>query len=264
MIYFVHIPKTAGTTLTELLHAQFKKNQIFQISPPYHLQRLSEFYSQSPSERAKFKLVSGHFPMPLEDTLAREDRVLTVLRNPIDRVISLYFFILSDPKHRLHSIVKSQNMLIGDFVRSRITAETENEQTRMLCGLPSIEWTGRPTRFCPADALTVAKKRLSSGQTLCGVTEAVDDFLVLLNLEMKWGIAPTYPALNVNKTRPGRYEVDSESRKVIEDHNNLDMELYRHAQLLSRNRMRSLGIAFQLSKWRFALQRRAYYTWRKL
>jgi hypothetical protein len=81
---FLHIAKTAGTTLHRLLCANFEPAE---ICP----ERLSLKHLR-PDDLSRFHLFSGHYQW--DDVCAVPDpkRVVTVLREPRERILSLYYF----------------------------------------------------------------------------------------------------------------------------------------------------------------------------
>lgn len=95
-IYFLHIPKTAGTSATLFLDQLYSKEQIF----PY--QRWDHLFNQNSVKKAKklindpkYKFFRGHFAC--HPDFVRNKFVFTMLRNPITRTISQYKHILRSP-----------------------------------------------------------------------------------------------------------------------------------------------------------------------
>lgn len=79
-VYFLHIPKTAGTTLRLMLEAQLHEKEIY----PYRNQR-------HPRIPVTHELVSGHFPYWLCKKMDPEfDHAfkITILREPVERYLS--------------------------------------------------------------------------------------------------------------------------------------------------------------------------------
>jgi len=51
-----------------------------------------------------------------------------MLRNPIDWIISHYYYVRRIPRHYLYNRVVSQNMNLEEYVMSGILSEINNEQ----------------------------------------------------------------------------------------------------------------------------------------
>lgn len=96
-IVFIHIPKTAGTSLRGLIESNYHKGERLAIYSRENLDAVLEDALADP----KIKCIYGHFPM--RPVIAESDAfVFTMLRDPIRRSISHYNHYLSghEPKHR--------------------------------------------------------------------------------------------------------------------------------------------------------------------
>jgi hypothetical protein len=130
-VFFLHLPKCAGTTIWYALRRLYGRDRVFRLGTPGDRHRLEEM---SPRERRGFAALGGHgslahFGQIVEDLDQRYK--ITVLREPVERIISEYEFIRSQTKHPKHAVVTGQSLL--EFGRSR---ETVNLQSRLICGKP--------------------------------------------------------------------------------------------------------------------------------
>src|SRR5271155_2663578 len=99
-VVFLHIPKTAGTTLTHILQRSHPARLVCKSTGmPEQLDALMEMPAEA---RAALSLVTGHFPYGIHRHFARPVTYVTFLRRPVDRVISAYYYALSMPDHYLH------------------------------------------------------------------------------------------------------------------------------------------------------------------
>jgi len=92
-LLFMHIPKTAGTSMRLLLEQFFTKKQrvyLYGGEPPGIT--LEAFRDLPTDEKEHVRLVYGHFRFGVHEWLPQKARYVTMLRDPVDRVVSLYYF----------------------------------------------------------------------------------------------------------------------------------------------------------------------------
>jgi hypothetical protein len=92
--FFMHFPKTGGTTLHNLLASHYPKTQ---ICPERH----NHLINLSIGELSAFRLFSGHFDWSSITLVpARSRRIVTMLRDPAFRLVSMYRFLRAhDPNY---------------------------------------------------------------------------------------------------------------------------------------------------------------------
>ncbi len=134
--FLIHIPKTAGISLLEVLRRALGEDNVYQ--------RPVESY---PSTQAinKFALVAGHFLLAEAMPLFASRKTLVFLRDPVDRVLSWYYFLRESPPLASDVngfIAQAKELSLWDFVRSFCTREFSpcgNWQVWVLSG--SVERT---------------------------------------------------------------------------------------------------------------------------
>ncbi len=144
-ISFLHVEKTAGTSLLAVIGRQFHPGQIdpdpCRASPPH----LVTPFTPNASERIRYyPLVWGHYDLPSLRRLDPGRFVFTMLRTPADRLVSLYYYWRSiDPAYlggpQDNPQVRAAHQLgLLDFLRcddALIVNFIDNVYVRRLLGL---------------------------------------------------------------------------------------------------------------------------------
>jgi len=212
-VIFLHIPKTAGTTLNRIIEWQYNPLAIFTMDPyriratPARLQRLSE------RRRRSLRMVRGHLYYGIHEFLPQGATYFTMLREPVARFFSSYYFIQRRPLHPMHRKVTTERIGVEDFIR--LTPRRHNLQCSLIAGI-------RNDGTCDDRILDKAKENLAKSFSVVGISERFEESLMLMAKTFDWEI-PFYENRKVSKTRP---QIDPNAVEMIRDHNRLDLELY--------------------------------------
>ena len=234
---YLHVPKTAGTTLTSCIYEGCCSEKYYRAEEG-HLHSGIYYYpgnfhkDPEPSvlahvaralERPDIKAVVGHFSYGIHERLSRPSTYVTVLRNPVTRVMSLFHHICTYKSHGWRSDVLAKKMSIETFIETYQCREADNDQTRRLSGLEP------PFGECTHEMFELAKENLDRSFAVVGVTERFDETLVLIRRVFGWSNELAYWPKLVNKNRPSRDSLPQASLDAVLARNELDMELYRYA-----------------------------------
>jgi len=214
---FQHVPKTAGTSLWVAFVGLFGRDQ---VSDPVGS---DEFMTEAEAAALQSRrLVSGHISRRDIDRHFPDRPVLTIVRHPLDREISSYYF------HRALSTPNMANEMTIDefFFRTTNrdgTRELWNRQVRQLGGQQ------RDSNLDLRAALKAAKENLKRCAWL-GIHDRLDADLARLRRLADFAALPDLPKERVTEVRPACEEVPEHLRRRILDTHPYDLELYHWAR----------------------------------
>ena len=236
MLCYIHVPKCGGTTFRSILDSQFDLTEICPAGTP------GDFKALSDEDLARYRLLRGHFGYNIRERLPREPVFVTMLRDPVDRVVSMYHFWRESPVNP-NARAKTgeqaaKELSFKDFLRSdirRVVWWTENTHVYQIADTVHTKKRKKPDRW----KLDVAKEHLESF-AFFGLSEHFDDSVALLTDTFGW--PPQGGAPNLNVTAGGRdeRELDDETRALIEARVGLDIELYDFARELFERRLAAM------------------------
>lgn len=246
ILLFLHLPKTAGTTMNSILDSQYTKKQRIR----YYTEEYSDFLNGLNSkvrQMPNLKCIMGHFRFGIHEIIEKPSTYITMLRHPIDRVISTFYFIRSNPHHPFYR--EANNMNLKDFVLSTdIEADflVNNMQTSFLSG-----------GYYPPkkDHLEIAKENLVKYFEVVGITERFNESIFLMKKALGWKKI-VYKSKNITRNRPRIDELSAEILEIIKQKNQLDIELYNFAVQLFEKQVESLDIKTKKEMKRFLAKKK--------
>ena len=214
-VIFLHLPKTAGTTVNRLIEWEYRLSEMYSIDPVLfkwsagHLRRLP------PERLKKIRLFKGHMLFGLHEVLSQPATYVTVLRDPVDRIISAFYFMRSYKLHPLYWKLRRENWTLEDFVRRY---QRENVQSKIVAGsdydVP-----------CTREIVETAKQNLRRHFSVVGLSERLEESLALMKLRFGWRLS-SYSSFNVTRRRPKKGDLPKATLDLIREKNAFDIELY--------------------------------------
>ena len=238
-LVFLHMPKAGGTTMSRILERQYRPAESYWTE--WNRPTPQAFTALPYRHRAKIRLVYGHLPFGVHEVLPRPTRYLTLLRDPVERAISHYYFIRRTPRHPLHGEVKSRRMTLQDYIESPISSQLVNGQTRLIAG----EAADRVRDAEDPELLAAAKQNIIGHFGLVGLSERFDESLLLAKEIFGWVRPVYYVRQNVTSRRPLAEEIPGNALNLIRARNRLDTELYQFGKGLLEAEIERRGGEFQ-------------------
>lgn len=221
IIIFNHIPKCGGTTFNSILYEQLYVNYdafyllYNDILGIIFLSRIKKYL------RTKKRIIlTGHFSWNTHLLFENEVRniyYITILRNPWNRIISQY-----------------QYLIYNDLINENFDLHLKKNRNFL-------------TNFLAHGDLELAKENLANKYYLFGIMENYDDFLKMFgyyfglrNIEYKIQNALRPFMNNENKFK--------DYKSIFEANNQKDIELYHWASMLFKKRIKNLSNKIHLIK----------------
>lgn len=236
-LVFVHIPQTAGMTLRHVVYRQFNKRERYSFDDESYTSRL-DFLELSEKQRHTLRLVAGFTHYGIHQHMSESGsksgvQYLTMIRNPVERIISQYYRILGNPEHPNHEYYRTLSVV--DYARLERKGEG---QTRWLLGYredsetPLVSYDVEDT--LPPNALEIAKNRLQNDFDFVGIVEQFDESILLMRQHYRWRNV-YYAKRNINIHRPRR--IATTTYEELKDYVKTDMELYHFGRSLFQERL---------------------------
>lgn len=238
-VYFLHIPKTAGLSFSAVVESRFAPDR----TCPARL--WSELLAIPRPALGKYDLFRGHFHWALLAYLGERGlrtRVITMLRDPVERSISHFAHVRRAPEHYHHALAKT--MTLRQFVEDdRTRAMIENFQARWLANrfdpvaeavragdAPlALERRTDEMNTSPDGAALLDRARSTLRRcAFVGVTEAFAPSMRRLGEVMGWTLSDDEldPRLNTNPDRPMTAGLDEPTLRALRDATHVDRLIY--------------------------------------
>jgi hypothetical protein len=194
MIIFIHIPKTAGTSIFDWLTKATGRKLSW-----YSKENTPEMFFRDPENRKRFLAYGGHFDYgQVKPYLAPDDFVFSVVREPVELAASHYNQIaVRDGKHPLHQVTVGKTLIEAAKDDKKLFGELSNNQCWYL---------SRQREFAKAwPIIEEYKPNLYTMRQLDQLTRDISKFLGIAGV-------PDLPSFNVSQAdyfdRLSREEID--------------------------------------------------------
>ena len=216
----LHIPKTGGTTLRDIIQRQYQAEKILMIPK---LDESEDILKEvSTSQINQLKLIQGHLKYGIHNHFHRRAKYFAIIRDPINRVLSTYYYVLSQKNNPQNLSTSNNQMTIYDYVQSGVNPFLINGQTQLISGK-----TGNIDNpiIKSEELFSLAKENIANDFLFLGITEMFDETILILKNMLGWHM-PYYSIANRTKKKPNYDAVNPTIISFIKEHNQLDIKLY--------------------------------------
>jgi hypothetical protein len=239
LIVVYHVQKTAGTSLRRVVRANLPPSEIETVPYLYKQARTPAellswherwYRSLDDDRRARLACVMSHWAGYLLPALDRPADALVLVREPVDRTLSYYWFKQrrrgpERPHEPLDQLYERRGSRADGKPQPLLWEQLCNWQSRALLS-PFHDTSGLAYSAGPspdADAWRERLRDLVERVYLVGVQDRLAEYLDFLGQRYGWKIFE--PHSKVNPVRPAD-EISPELRETILAYNWLDAELY--------------------------------------
>lgn len=213
-LIFMHIGKTAGSTLGNIIDRQYANDRLYVIM---HNDDNEVFAAQPEHLRAQVEMVRGMTYYGIHNAIPRESRYFTLYRHPVDRVISEYFYV---QRRKIRQGRTPKPRSLEAFLEHR------PYHTQMQLGLTvgGTSKGGAMTQPLDNSHLAIAKANLDRHFSLVGTIDHFDEALVLMKHRFGWN-SIAYARRNVAPDDQ-RAKITPAQLKMLEKLCALEIEFY--------------------------------------
>lgn len=215
-LIFLHIPRTGGTTLTRIARRQYPANQIYMIDSRDPAGSAAALSSLPWFAREQLSLVAGHAAFGVHHQVG-SGRYITLIRDPVQRVLSHYRYAQQRSEHPLHDLART--MTLDEMLRAGVWPDLSNGQCRALAGAGETAGGAEPDAMFER-----ARANLTDHFALWGLMERYAETLLMARATLGWRhlyYAPENASRPTSSARNASVELETVRR-----HNALDIALY--------------------------------------
>lgn len=221
---FLHIQKTAGTSIIETVRHHYGADMTSH----------GDCWGHAPESFEDVKFVSGHIGYNYAAALLPGRFSFTFLRNPVERILSMYFFCKGRNSNEFMIYRKANELSLEDFLLAGLKDPWvkkniwNNQVWQLAHGYAHLD-NRTIDNFSGDELLDMAKSHLEN-ISYVGFTETVDqDFpFILSRLQMRPDTQ--LPKANVTNMRPLVNELPDTLTDIMAELTSLDWKLYEHAK----------------------------------
>ena len=212
LFFFLHVPKTAGTSFRMMLYNHFKQHEIWPNIKDLERNRkrylpVDELRAMSYERKSELRMVMGHYKIAVTREFIEKPIIISFWRRPVDHMISL-------ASHKQRQKANLAKMSLAEVMQNHIV---DNAQTRFL--LPPHTHDMEITN----DLFKLALRNLDLIEFV-GVQDQFNEGLNYLEAKYKWSLGK-----RLKKNVGGKQNQSAELLSVIQKRTSWDEKLYQAA-----------------------------------
>ena len=217
-LFFVHIPRTSGTSMCKMLTDAFKRKNK-EVGDAKNAFEIKNFQM---SQFQKFNFTSGHVDFINCIRELKDFEYMTILREPIDRYFSHYFWQIKWQHHH------NYNAKLSNYIRDGYNKREFNAVTWQL----GNHYNVRDRNVCEAEALTKAKEHLNRFKWIL-FYENLEEDVGKFRKEIGVHHSIEYPSRQKsNNSKKEQQNFNGRLIDIVYKKNHMDIELYNYAKEL--------------------------------
>lgn len=223
MLIYLHIPKTAGTTMMAIL----KQNYGTGFHRIDNEGKRLKWIKLPEDERAAVTCLTGHITYGIHEYIPGFFQYVTMLRDPVERILSLYYYV-REKNHVLAPLLSQ--ITLKEFVEKQVISDTNDGMVRFLAGKSEFGQIKPASGKMTIDDLETAMSNLTTF-TQIGFVETFNESLRKFTQEFNWNYNH-YVSMLINTGRPVASDLPRRVIQCLTEYNQLDYELYRFGKKL--------------------------------
>lgn len=238
IIYFLHIYKTGGTTLNDMLFKNYLSNEIVNLYIPYiSTGQLGEIFKVRDNLQIsqKTKIIYGHYAYGIHNKFTHLPYTyMCYVRDPLTRLVSTYYHLLrmnTDWQFQILSRLSPNYVSVESVIEKLPSIETyvefkgvQNQQCMFI--------TGQTPSVIEKDQVYYAKMAIDNMErdfSFIGLQEEFEESLRRLKLILKLKtLEYSYKNLGVNK--PENISNEKQLREIVSEKSKADLLIYKYAK----------------------------------
>ncbi|MCB0338744.1 MAG: sulfotransferase family 2 domain-containing protein [Bdellovibrionales bacterium] len=230
LLIFPHMPKTGGDTFNRILVRYYRGWRDMQFGDSRAA--IARLRDMTVEEENFIDCIRGHGVFfGLHHYFHRPASYVAFVRDPVDRVISQYYFYKHNPNTYLYREIHENGFTLDQFAGVK-----PNVQLRFCLGYDHL--AGKPVE---ANDFRDAIEIVESNFAFLGVLDNYIESQYLVQKALKWNRLMYFRRTNTGEHRPSVHDVPQASRDVIAKANSFDAKLHQYALGKVREKIEQLS-----------------------